>query len=74
MFRRKNRLSLHLYLWSFQGHLRKYCGLFCATAFTPKASLEFIVDASVACLKVKGLKGREEGNEKRRKEDGCNKV
>jgi hypothetical protein len=56
MFRRKNRLSLHLYLWLFQSHLKKYCGLLCATAFNPKALMEFLADESMAGLGVKGLK------------------
>jgi hypothetical protein len=50
----------------FQGHLRKYYGLFCANVFTRKAPLEFLAAASMAGLRVKGLKGRGEGNEKRR--------
>jgi hypothetical protein len=33
MFQRENRLSYDQNLWLFEGHLR-YCGLFCATAFT----------------------------------------
>jgi hypothetical protein len=35
MVRGKNRLPHNLYL-APEGHLRKYCGIFYATAFTPK--------------------------------------
>jgi hypothetical protein len=36
MFSGKNRLLCDLHLWSFEGHLRKYGGLYFATAFKPK--------------------------------------
>jgi hypothetical protein len=35
MFRGKNRLSQDLHLMS-EGHMKKYCGFFCATAFTSR--------------------------------------
>jgi hypothetical protein len=41
VFRAKNRLSHYPYLWSFEGYLRKYCGLFCVTEFTHKKCWHF---------------------------------
>jgi hypothetical protein len=52
MFRRKDKLLRDLYLLSFDGYLRKYCGSFCLTTLTPQAALAFLVGSSV---EVKGL-------------------
>jgi hypothetical protein len=36
MFRGKNRLSEDLHLMLSEGHMKKYCEFFCATAFTSR--------------------------------------
>jgi hypothetical protein len=56
MFGGKTRLSYDIYLWPFEVHFTKDCGIFCSTAFTPKTAVAILAGISMAGLDSQRVK------------------